>query len=95
MEAITVKISSPCGGVNVFLVGDKVHAETLELFEGVDQRLSRACQAVTAPHQDHVDLTLFGCCYQRPVLRAILLHTTGILNVFPYRDKAPMLGIRP
>ena len=43
-------------GIDVFLVGDEVHAQALEFLQCIDQRLGRARKPVVAPDQYHIEL---------------------------------------
>ncbi len=81
------------GRVDVFLVGDEVHAQALEFLQRVDQRLDGAGEAVVAPDQHRVELPFLGGGHHAFVLGPFLAGTRGLVDVFFDDGEAPPLGI--
>src|SRR5262245_19529520 len=46
--------------VDVFLIGDKIHPQAMELVQGLHQRLGGSGKAIVPPDQHHIDVALPG-----------------------------------
>src|SRR5262249_53741920 len=81
--------------VDVLLIGDEVDPQVLKLLQGVDQRLGRARKPIIPPDEHHIDVALPRRLHQPPILRAIVLESTGIVNVLPDNQNPPPHHILP